>query len=385
MSFLIRFRYLSAYKSLYEPPLERPSALELHPDVNKTEEPSSFHNYLDEFLQAVRVFGFLEKPVFHELARHLQTRRLIAGDTLSLDSDKSFYCVVDGNVQVFAPPTTSSGQLGPSDDDASWGSDMNGYQLLNDVGSGGTLSSLFTILSLFTENIQLRWSDDYMSSNVILTPPSSALSQPLRSRPRRRNRFNSDVSHLDIDSLGDYATSSHPVVRRTGSIVSSHSSSASTVHGVPGESLSTAPKHVSPTVGDTEPDWATETWSPPSESPPGTPSYRGPKQSSEYFGTPHPPPPKSHHSNAPQQGIIARAMVDTTLAVIPAEAFQRLTQKFPKASAHIVQGQLFTTCISRVADNLHSDFNPVFSGHLPGCTQISWFDIRIVENRKSYQ
>jgi lysophospholipid hydrolase len=54
-----------------------------------------FNNYLDEFLSAIRVFGFLEKPVFHELARHLQTRRLLAGDTLSLDEDKSFYIVVE--------------------------------------------------------------------------------------------------------------------------------------------------------------------------------------------------------------------------------------------------------------------------------------------------
>lgn len=39
----------------------------------------------------------LPAQVFHELSRHLQTRRLIAGDSLSLDSDdKSFYCVVDG-------------------------------------------------------------------------------------------------------------------------------------------------------------------------------------------------------------------------------------------------------------------------------------------------
>src|SRR5260221_6645384 len=40
--------------------------------------------------------------LFRSLARHLQTRRLIAGDSLSLDQDKSFYCVVDGMVQVFA-------------------------------------------------------------------------------------------------------------------------------------------------------------------------------------------------------------------------------------------------------------------------------------------
>lgn len=46
-------------------------------------------------VSAIKVFGYLEKPVFHELARYLQTKRLVAGDTLSLDSDPSFYIVVD--------------------------------------------------------------------------------------------------------------------------------------------------------------------------------------------------------------------------------------------------------------------------------------------------
>ncbi|KAG8823266.1 phosphatidylcholine and lysophosphatidylcholine phospholipase [Serendipita sp. 401] len=204
LSFLIRFRYLSSYKTLRELPLNKPGASELHPDVNNPDEPASFRNYLDEFLQAIRVFGFLEKPVFHELARHLQTRRLIAGDTISLDADKSFYCVVDGHVQVFAPPREG----GQGDAlDADWGSDMNGYQLLNEVGSGGTLSKYF-------------------------------------------------------------------------------------------ESTAGASSH-------------------------------------------------AHASHAPlQQGIIARATIDTTLAVIPAEAFRRLTQKFPKASAHIVQ--VILTRFSRV-------------------------------------
>jgi hypothetical protein len=41
------------------------------------------------------------KCSFHELSRHLQTRRLVAGDSLSLDpEDKSFYCVVDGCVST---------------------------------------------------------------------------------------------------------------------------------------------------------------------------------------------------------------------------------------------------------------------------------------------
>lgn len=39
-----------------------------------------------------------------------------------------------------------------------------------------------------------------------------------------------------------------------------------------------------------------------------------------------------------EEGMLARATVDTTLAVIPAEAFRKLTKKFPQAAAHIVQG-----------------------------------------------
>src|SRR5204863_6963653 len=35
--------------------------------------------------------------------------------------------------------------------------------------------------------------------------------------------------------------------------------------------------------------------------------------------------------------IVARAMVDTTIAIIPASAFRRLTRVYPKATAHIIQ------------------------------------------------
>ena len=63
LNYWIRFRYLNDYTQLKEPPLVKPDVNELHPDVNTTEPAPNFHNYLDDFLQAVRVFGFLEKPV----------------------------------------------------------------------------------------------------------------------------------------------------------------------------------------------------------------------------------------------------------------------------------------------------------------------------------
>lgn len=63
LNYWIRFRYLNQYTHLKEPPLPKVDAQELHPDVNSPDQPPDFHNYLDEFLQAVRIFGFLEKPV----------------------------------------------------------------------------------------------------------------------------------------------------------------------------------------------------------------------------------------------------------------------------------------------------------------------------------
>ncbi|KAJ2918400.1 hypothetical protein MD484_g2058, partial [Candolleomyces efflorescens] len=192
LNYLIRFRYLNDYMKLNEPPLEKPDVNELHPDVNTNPPPSSFHNYLDDFLQAVRVFGFLEKPVFHELARHLQTRRLIAGDTLSLNQDNSFYCVVDGMVQVYA----QSGHQ-PEVRDNLWDDeDMNGYQLLNEVGSGGTLSSLFTILSLFTEDIPMSWHDEERIEVDSIPRLFGDSTVPILQSP---SRTDSDVSDLDLE------------------------------------------------------------------------------------------------------------------------------------------------------------------------------------------
>lgn len=255
--------------------------------------------------------------VFHELARHLQTRRLIAGDSLSLDEDKSFYCVVDGTVQLFA--RTGTPTEGPRS--GTWDEeDMNGYQLLNEVGTGGTLSSLFTILSLFTENVKISWQDEDPPDNVtepdlepIYTSQSEAsLRPPLRVRPRRSD---SDVStmHLDFTDSPDVLSS------RSRGRGTSVSSSGSTVHA----SDITSPLRLrSVSQG-------------PSVSVRSSSSTR---TASDRRRRPLPNP--DTHS----YGVVARATEDSTLAVIPAEAFRRLTKKFPKAAAHIVQGLFDIFC-----------------------------------------
>ena len=224
--------------------------------------------------------------VFHELARHLQTRRLIAGDSISLDQDRNFYCVIDGTVQVFARTAQTTLQNGSWDDE-----DMNGYQLINEVRSGGTLSSLFSILSLFTDEIKLSWQEDarYM--------PSANSAMHLTLQQKHVGRINTDVSHLDLESEQSSPT---PLSRnRTASV----SSSGSTAH--------------------------------PAGSVPGTTDGRQPHSPSNV--------PSPLRSDSIQQslrhGIVGRATEDSTLAVIPAEAFRRVTKKFPKATGHIVQGR----------------------------------------------
>jgi len=49
------------------------------------------------------------------------------------------------------------------------------------------------------------------------------------------------------------------------------------------------------------------------------------------------PPQPRRKSTSMHPDIVARASVDSTIAIIPAEAFKRLVRIYPKASAHIVQ------------------------------------------------
>lgn len=207
--------------------------------------------------------------------------------------------MVDGMVQVYA----QSGHQ-PEVQSNLWDDeDMNGYQLLNEVGSGGTLSSLFTILSLFTEDVPLSWQDDDHGPS---TGTSSAFEDD--------HHPQSDPDIPPFDLSGNPVLSEVRQRRHSTSSVSTASTarSASGLH-VPSVSQSRRAS-MSPSVFE---DAASQFRSMASSEGPGTPR------------------PHGHHT----KGVLARATVDTTLAVIPAEAFRRLTKKYPKATGHIVQGK----------------------------------------------
>lgn len=129
--------------------------------------------------------------------------------------------------------------------------------------------------------------------------PGHSGAQTIRTRSHRSD---SDVSSIALEHNDLYGTTSARYAERRASV----SSSASTAHG----SDATISSPNQPLIN-------------------GTSLY-----------TPHRDRGPSYNNQRPEHGAVALAVEDATLAVIPAEAFRRLTKKFPKASAHIVQGEL---------------------------------------------
>ncbi|KAJ9048847.1 phosphatidylcholine and lysophosphatidylcholine phospholipase [Entomophthora muscae] len=169
----------------------------------------------------------------------MNTKRVLKGDIIFDDNvvEKSFYIVMDGCVQVSTKRATCGLQEESSEEQPS-------EEIpLTEIQAGGTLSSLFTLLSLFTENVELQRAADKEKAY-----------QEIYSKISTASRSTSKVQERALVKHDSHITS--------------------------------------------------------------TPQLRNVR----------------FHPN-----IIARATRDTTLAVIPAEAFRRLTQKFPNSSAHIVQ------------------------------------------------
>lgn len=273
---VVRYRLLTSYSRLSVEEALEPSNNDSDKflldseQYNPKGQSKRFNSYLDEFLFAIKIFGYLEKPVFNELTKSMRTQKLEKLETLQVDEKLGFAIVVEGNVQIFTKVDSSSSKK-PKDYESteySSTSDENDqvqtevlhiygqkYQLLNEVKTGNPLSSLINILSLFTEE------DDEKLY------PSSYPS------PSGKGKF-----PLLIDS-----------------------------NGIPSLNLNDS--------------YETHSKSP----------FFPNNESTEQFSKTD----ASYQASPPD--IIARATAESTIAIIPAEAFIRLKNKYPRASSHIVQ------------------------------------------------
>jgi lysophospholipid hydrolase len=298
ISYLIRYRYHTYARLPAEPPRKEPE-VEIFPDPQGDKTKPGLSNFLDEFMSAIKVFGYLDRHVFHELTRTMHTRKLVAGETLSLDEEKGFCMVVEGNVQVFVHSGRDEPEdrYGESEDEENFGEAQHqGYQLLSEVKNGAPLSSLFSILSLFSEDVKLRHTREPTSYFGDQTPDPS--------RP-----VSSHVGET-VASPENSAVLDSPIRLPNGR----HHRSVSNI--TTPTTTGRLPR-VPPLSLDVHTPEAKHTQ-------PGGNTSRNDSRRSSHQASAHP-------------DIVARAAEDSTIAIIPAIAFRRLTRMYPKATAQIVQ------------------------------------------------
>ena len=297
VSWFVRYRFLNVYSRLPPEPQRTEPPIEIFPDGQEADSKPGLANYFDEFLSAIKVFGYLERPVFHELTRTMQTKKLLAGETLLLEEEKGFCLVVDGLVQIFVKSNHSSGQdssdeqvLTEDEGTEDRGGHCGSYQLLAEVTNGAPMSSLFSILSLFTDNVKMRFDDD--------DRPESA-HRNIKQPDGRTMPASGDTSPAPNNVASTRPT---PRRRRPSEMTGPHS--GSTLRDPPPLALDGGAGSIPPLYSRESSDRRT---------------------------------PKSAKPISIHPDIVARATKDTTIAIIPASAFHRITRIYPKATAHIVQ------------------------------------------------
>jgi len=210
-----------------------------------------------------------------------------------LDEDRPFYFVADGVVQVARAehPIPYAGTVYDGlKTSTGTNSSTKSAQVVLRPASSSFLWSMPRSAGPMTRAVQ-------MANTTQPAPPTTLPAPTLHTSTPQSNRTALDVSMFDLDGRGQapISRSARPTTRRE------HiSSSGSTIH--------------------------------PSDAP--SPDLSTGLQSRVTPSTARPRVPHRHASL--HYGVVARAKQDTTLTVMTAETFQRLTKKFPKATAHIV-------------------------------------------------
>ena len=220
----------------------------------------------------------------------MHTRRLTAGETFLLEEEDGFCLVVEGAVQIFVKSRRESQDDDSQSDDEGLGAfsrgSRQGYRLLTEVRNGAPLSSFFSILSLFTEEVRSKSKADLAATagDAVKPRPGSAETiQGLHMTPRNRRMTMSK-------------TRSQP-----GSTLPSPEITAGHLKQLPPLNLDAQSFIFTPSQEATQADLLLD-------------------------------PQVSAHPD-----IVARASTDSTIAIIPASAFRRLTRLYPRSTGHIVQ------------------------------------------------
>lgn len=262
---IIRYRYLTTYSRLPPEVLRQEPKIDLFMDSSPDQDSKSgFSTYLEDFFSAIKIFGYLERSVFHELTRQMQTYKLEPGEVFPMNGENDFSVVVDGTLQIF----TKSKNPDLARHSSTGSTTINGesYELVNEVKRGAPVSSLFTVLLLFTDSLKASSND-----------------------PARTQQFNASATTLNQNLSQDF--------------ISDTSSSS--------DGLLSSPSRMN--LSDAQ-----------------IPMDAGDAARFRFH----------------LAGTVARAVEETTIAMIPKRTFHKLVSKYPKSTTHIVQ--VILTRLSRV-------------------------------------
>ena len=83
VSWIVRYRYLNMYARLPPEPQRKEPQIELFPDVHEGDSKPGLANYLDEFLSAIKVFGYrtyvlLSRRLLYKAKSILQSNALFS-------------------------------------------------------------------------------------------------------------------------------------------------------------------------------------------------------------------------------------------------------------------------------------------------------------------
>ncbi|QPG76259.1 hypothetical protein FOA43_003645 [Brettanomyces nanus] len=311
----VRYRYLTKYSRLPEEPKRQEPTIDTFLEPSN-EDGKSRVSYLDEFLSAIKIFGYLEKSVFHELTKSMQTQKLDSGEILFLDDSSGFTICVEGEIQVYF-------KIGEERDrkQALFAKDSSKdvvivdgirYQLLNIIKSGAPVSSFISILNLLTNpSAALPYAAPTPS---VLVPGSAHHSLPLP-----HDGFALDGPFDGVSSpnyLGKLSTD------MSGKLPAANS-------------LSFSPTSLNAHSAS-----------------PNLPSLNSYPTESNAGGVPCATDSTSQSSSAME--LIAIPKGNCTISIIPRESFSRLAHKYPKATTHIIE--MILTKLYRVTFQTASDY-----------------------------
>lgn len=287
--YVVRHKYLTRYSKNTLPPKLDKVMLKFDIDIDydtgtRKKRGARTKNYLDEFLSAIKVFGYLERPVFHELTKSMTTQKLSPGEILCLDERLGFSIVVEGTVQVYIKMKDHGGSTVEFDSSSTEMDDTlrigtQQYQLLNEVKSGSALSSLLSTLDLFRSRYSALSSPDFGPTE----------SESRKGTPRRPNGSHIDPLSLDTprhEQKHELLNFNYTASPSIGAVFSN------------GESAVATPENEG-----------------------SLPILDATRNHPEIVAR-------------PKQGETVNSTA--TIAIIPALAFQRVQAKYPKATSHIV-------------------------------------------------